>query len=141
MRRVPTEAALERLAAAVRRIAAETSGRGDQAARLARAFVSVDAILTDAENQPVACSPGAFYLPKVYFRAPTATGDCCAASLPWGEFDIEGIIRRADTSHGRAGLTVRYVSAADLTTMRRAVGRPKDIRRADELERLVAHPR
>jgi len=36
------------------------------------------------------------------------------------------------------GGTVRYLDAADLVAMRRASGRPRDLRRADELERLIA---
>ena len=36
------------------------------------------------------------------------------------------------------GLVVRYLDRADLIRTRRAVGRPKDLRRASELERLAA---
>lgn len=34
------------------------------------------------------------------------------------------------------GTTIRYLAIEDLITMRRAVGRPKDLRRAAELEAL-----
>jgi hypothetical protein len=36
------------------------------------------------------------------------------------------------------GLVIRYLDCADLIRMRRAAGRPKDLRRASELE-LLAH--
>ncbi|MGI8792639.1 MAG: hypothetical protein ACR2H3_05600 [Acidimicrobiales bacterium] len=98
MRKAPADIGLERLEAAVRRIATETSGRQARGV---------------PDNQPITCTPEAFQLPKIYFWAPTATGDCCAASLPWGDLNIEDIIRRAATAHGPAELAVRYVNAAD----------------------------
>lgn len=110
--------------------------REDQTSRLATAFASVGATLTDADHQPVPCDAEAFRLPKVYFESPTVTGDCCTTRLPWGDLDVESIIRRAETTTA-AGLTVRYVSREDLITMRRTVGRVKDERRAQELEHLV----
>ena len=61
-------------------------------------------------------------------------GDQLTVRLPWGALDIEGIIRRADIVVAPDGMSVRFVNAADLVVMRRAVGRPKDLRRADELE-------
>jgi hypothetical protein len=35
-------------------------------------------------------------------------------------------------------VTVHYAALADLVAMRRASGRPKDVRRADELVRLAS---
>jgi hypothetical protein len=55
--------------------------------------------------------------------------------LPWGDLDITGIIERADVATGD-GVVVRYVSAPDLIAMRAAAGRPKDLRRNAEMERL-----
>jgi hypothetical protein len=101
-----------------------------QADRMAAAFASVDAQLTDADSQPVHCDTEAFALPKVFFHTRQASGDCCTPALPWGALDIAGIIERADVLFG----SVRYVSLEDLIVMRRAVGRPKDLRRVDELE-------
>jgi hypothetical protein len=112
-------------------------GQDTHAPRLAAAFASVEATITDADNRPLPCRADAFRLPKVHFYAPTAGGDCCTPRLPWGELDIVGIIRRAELAVDHGGLRVRFVSAADLIVMRRAVGRAKDLRRADELARLV----
>lgn len=100
---------------------------------MASAFASVGAALTDAEGLAVACDADAFALAKVCFAAPTVSGDCCTPSLKWGDLDIAGIIDRSDAAVDADGLAVRFVSAADLVTMRRAVGRPKDLRRAEEL--------
>jgi hypothetical protein len=45
---------------------------------------------------------------------------------------------KAGRSHEDAddGTVVRYLALPDLISMRRAVGRPKDVRRAAELERF-----
>ena len=111
-------------------------GAAAQAPRLAAAFESVGATITDADGHLVPCTTDSFGLAKVYFDAPTASGDCCTARLPWGELDIDGIIERADIAVAPDGMTIRYVNAADLVVMRRAVGRPKDLRRVDELVAL-----
>ena len=108
-------------------------GEATRAASLATAFESLGATIVDADGRPVPCTPASFQLPKVYFETPTASGDCCTARLPWGELDIDGIIERADVAVAPDGMTIRYVNAADLVVMRRAVGRPKDLRRIDEL--------
>jgi hypothetical protein len=98
----------------------------------AEAFASLDAVLTDADGGSVPCSSAAFLRPKVLFRTATASGDCCTPRLPWGGLDITGIIARAAIVHAPDGLTIRYVGADDLATMRRVAGRPKDLRRAAE---------
>lgn len=42
----------------------------------------------------------------------------------------------AETTRDPAGFAIRYAALDDLIRMRRALGRPKDHRRADELARL-----
>ncbi len=111
-------------------------GQEQQAGLLAAGFAAVGAIVTGDDGTPMAVTPKAFCLPKVLFRTPTASGDCCTPSLPWGDLDIPAIIRRANRAVRPGGVAVHYVSAEDLIVMRRAAGRPKDQRRADELERL-----
>ena len=112
-------------------------GHPGQYPRLAAAFASVGATITDADGAPRSCAAETFDLAKVYFHTATAAGDCCTPKLPWRELDIEDVIGRAQTAVGRDGPTVHYVSAADLIVMRRTVGRAKDLRRADELEELL----
>lgn len=112
----------------------------DQAPNLAEAFTSVGATLTDDEGLPLPCVPSAFHLPKVLFHTPTASGDCCTPALPWGTLDIPAIIARATSTTTRSGATIHFVTPQDLILMRRAVGRPKDHRRATELEHLQATP-
>jgi hypothetical protein len=55
------------------------------------------------------------------------------ARIPVGAF-----LDRCRVATAGDGLVVRYLDLADLIRMRRAVGRPKDLRRASELERLAA---
>ncbi|MFI5529732.1 hypothetical protein ACIA8O_14450 [Kitasatospora sp. NPDC051853] len=77
--------------------------------------------------------------PQAAYRVTGATGDLCTPALPWGGLDTSGCLDRAlTTTDPGDGLAVRYVTADDLIRMRRAIGRPKDHRRADELERLRA---
>jgi hypothetical protein len=47
----------------------------------------------------------------------------------------EGFRCRVATAPG--GFMVRYLDCADLILMRRVAGRPKDLRRASELEQLT----
>ncbi|MFI6482749.1 hypothetical protein ACIBH1_32805 [Nonomuraea sp. NPDC050663] len=106
-----------------------------QAPALAAAFASVGAALNDDDGAPVACEPEAFLRPKVQFTSAGASGDCCTPALPWGELRVAEFLERAVVAVG-SGVEVRYVAREDLIAMRRAVGRPKDLRRADELEAL-----
>jgi hypothetical protein len=108
-----------------------------QAQRMADAFASRSADLADADGRPVACSASSFLLPKVLFRTGSASGDCCTPLLPWRDLDIAGFLERAVHWTCRDGAVISYVSAEDLVTMRRAVGRPKDLRRAAELEAIL----
>jgi hypothetical protein len=80
---------------------------------------------------------GAFGLAKVLFGSAGASGDCCTPALPWGELPVAAFLGRCRVATGRDGLLVRYLDLADLIRMRRAIGRPKDLRRASELERLA----
>lgn len=113
-------------------------GDASQAPRLASAFASFAAVLTDQDDKAVPCATESFLLAKVLFRTSLASGDCCTPALPWGALDIRGIIDRGVVTRFRDGTEILYASGTDLLTMRRAVGRPKDLRRADELERLLS---
>jgi len=110
---------------------------GDEAdvGRLASAFTTVGAELFDDDDRPVPCDAAAFTLPKVLFRTPSACGDCCTPKLPWGDLDVGAFVARADSCE-IDGVRVRYLRLDDLQAMRRAVGRPKDLRRVAELETL-----
>jgi hypothetical protein len=107
-----------------------------QAEALAAAFVAVGSRLIDDDGVPVPTSPDAFLLPKVQFESDRVSGDCCTPALPWGKLAVRDFLNRAHTTADPDGFEVHYLCRADLIRMRRAVGRPKDLRRADELERL-----
>jgi hypothetical protein len=113
------------------------SGAPSERPRFAAAFADVEAALFDDDHAPLPVTPAAFALPKVLFHSPGASGDCCTPALPWGSLDIVGVMDRAETVSGR-GVTVRYALLADFVAMRRATGRPKDVRRTDELARLAS---
>jgi len=113
-------------------------GAPDHAAAFLTGFAEVGAKLNDDDGNPLALSIEAFRLPKVQFSSPNASGDCCTPLLPWGGIDVAGFLGRALTATDRDGMQVHYLRCDDLVTMRRAVGRPKDRRRADELETLMA---
>jgi hypothetical protein len=110
------------------------SGAADEAPAITRAFVSLGAHLTTADGEPIDDPDEAFRLPKVLFETETAAGDCCTLALPWG-IDVAPFLDRAETTD-IDGIVVRYLAAADLNSMRRASGRVKDVRRADELDDL-----
>ncbi len=112
-------------------------GRSEQRAALAAGFDAVGAALVDDDDRPVACDEAAFALPKVQFATSRAAGDCCTPALPWGALDVRAFVARARVAIGPDGLRVRYLALPDLVVMRRAVGRPKDLRRAAELETLA----
>jgi hypothetical protein len=103
-------------------------------------FEAAGATLRDDDGKPVVLDAAAFARPKVQFAAPAASGDCCTPALPWGALAVADFIERAD-SVSQAGLTIRYLRLADLIQMRRAVGRPKDLRRIAELEVIAANSR
>jgi hypothetical protein len=110
-------------------------GDPGQAGPMAAAFSQASAQLTNDDGAPVPCDPEAFRLPKVLFRTATASGDCCTSALSWGNLPVADFLRCYETA--RAGdFTIRYLSRADLIQMRQAIGRPKDLRRAAELETL-----
>ncbi|MEV0237918.1 hypothetical protein [Nonomuraea sp. NPDC050786] len=104
---------------------------------LAAAFASVNAQLIDEKGNSVATRPDSFLRPKVEFTSPGASGDCCTPALPWGNLHVREFLDRAITVVDPGGLEVHYVSREDLIRMRRAIGRPKDLRRADELDSLA----
>jgi hypothetical protein len=111
-------------------------GETRQADALAAAFASVSADLTDGDGEPVPCEPAAFALPKVLFHSTGASGDCCTPGLPWGDLPIATFLARCRVAMSDR-FEIRYLDRADLIWMRRAAGRIKDLRRADELERLT----
>lgn len=113
------------------------SGDADEAPAMAAAFRSLGASLTDDDGRPLPLDASSFLRPKAQFRTPTASGDCCTPALPWGGIDVTAMLARAETVNV-AGAPVHVVTRADLVAMRRAVGRPKDLRRAAELERLAS---
>ncbi|MFD1938547.1 MULTISPECIES: hypothetical protein [Nonomuraea] len=106
---------------------------------LADAFTSVNAQLADEQGEPLATHAASFLRPKVQFTSPGAGGDCCTPALPWGDLHVRELLDRAITAVGPGGLEVRYVSREDLIGMRRAIGRPKDLRRADELDSFASN--
>jgi hypothetical protein len=110
------------------------SGSPDEAPKLVAAFADVGASLFDDDHHAVELGVDALALPKVLFASTGASGDCCTLRLPWGALDIEGVLARAVRAHD-GGVTVHYAALPDLIAMRRAAGRPKDLRRAAELER------
>lgn len=112
-------------------------GTPAHAPALATAFTSVNAQLMDEEGNPIAPHPDHFLRPKVQFTSPGASGDCCTPALPWGDLPVRECLDRAITAVGPGGLEVHYVSREDLIRMRRALGRPKDLRRAAELDPLA----
>jgi len=112
------------------------SGDADQGARLARGFGAAGAVLTDDDGRAVGCDPAAFALAKVQFRTGTASGDCCTPALAWGALAVADMLARARAAVAADGTVIRYLDRPDLIAMRRAVARPKDLRRAAELEQL-----
>jgi hypothetical protein len=111
-------------------------GHARQAHAMAAAFASVRAELTDDDGVPLRCEPTAFSLPKVLFRSAAASGDCCTPALPWGDLPIAAFLARCRVARGDE-FEIRYLDRADLIWMRRVAGRVKDLRRAEELERLA----
>jgi hypothetical protein len=77
---------------------------------------------------------------QVGYRVTGADGDLCTPALRWGDLDVTPCLTRAETTHDPGGFTVRYAALDDLIRMRRALGRPKDHRRADELAHLRRNP-
>ncbi|GIH59779.1 hypothetical protein [Microbispora siamensis] len=116
-------------------------GAPAHAPALAAAFVSVDAQLADETGTAMATHPDSLLRPKVQFTSPGASGDCCTPALPWGDLRVREILDRAITAVDPGGLSVHYASREDLIRMRRAIGRPKDLRRAAELDSFASDRR
>ncbi|WP_246090138.1 hypothetical protein [Nonomuraea deserti] len=116
-------------------------GTPAHAPALAAAFTSVNAQLADETGKPLATHQDSFLRPKVQFTSPGASGDCCTPALPWGNLQVREFLDRAITAVDPGGLEVHYVSREDLIQMRRAIGRPKDLRRADELDSFASNRR
>jgi len=112
-------------------------GDPSPARALAAAFGRVGAVLTDDEGAAVPCTAAAFTsAAKVEFRSTGACGDCCTPALPWGDLRVTGFLDRHRTAATADGTLIHYLDRNDLIRMRRAAGRPKDLRRAEELQRL-----
>ncbi|MFI9150286.1 hypothetical protein [Streptomyces sp. NPDC053367] len=94
--------------------------------------------LRDALTRTGCAGPPDLGRPQAAYRVTGAAGDLCTPALPWGRMDVAPCLDRAVSARDAAGFTVRYAALDDLIRMRRALGRPKDLRRADELERLRA---
>ncbi|MET7476225.1 hypothetical protein ABZT17_17885 [Streptomyces sp. NPDC005648] len=92
--------------------------------------------LRDALARCGRAEPPDLRLPRVEYQVTGARGDLCTPALPWGAMDVAPCLRRAETTRDPAGFVIRYAALDDLIRMRRALGRPKDHRRADELARL-----
>ncbi|MEU8106944.1 hypothetical protein ACWGH8_30370 [Nonomuraea muscovyensis] len=92
--------------------------------------------LRDALGIAGCAEPPDLDLAQVAYRVAGASGDLCTPALSWGGLDVTACLTRAVRADDPSGFTVRYVALDDLIRMRRAIGRPKDHRRADELERL-----
>jgi len=110
-------------------------GDPGQAGPMAAAFSQASTQLTNDDGVPVPCDLEAFRLPKVLFRTATASGDCCTPALPWGNLPVADFLGRCATASA-GDFTIRYLSRQDLIQMRQAIGRPKDLRRAAELQAL-----
>ncbi len=104
---------------------------------LLAALTRVDVDLIDDDGNPVPRTLSSLAAPKVQFHSASASGDLCTPALPWGGIPVAEFLGRARTAYAADGLRVRYLDLDDLIFMRRAVGRPKDLRRADELERIA----
>ena len=111
-------------------------GTAGRVPALVAGFAAADARLTDDDGADLPTDARAFALPKVLFAAPSASGDCCTPALPWGEVPVAAYLERCEVRTTPDGVTLRYLALDDLVTMRLAVGRPKDLRRAAELRRL-----
>jgi len=112
------------------------SGNTRDTAAMTAAFGALEADLSSDDGIPVELAT-AFSMPKVLFRTRSAAGDCCTPRLPWKGLNVAAFLARAETTE-IDGLVVRYLTIGDLIAMRRATGRPKDVRRAAELEQLAA---
>ncbi|GAA3502736.1 hypothetical protein GCM10019016_098450 [Streptomyces prasinosporus] len=73
---------------------------------------------------------------QVAYQVAGVSGDLCTPALPWGGMDTASCLARAVSVRDPAGFTIRCTALDDLIHMRRALGRPKDHRRADELARV-----
>jgi hypothetical protein len=113
------------------------SGTVEEGERMAAAFTSLGATLFDDDGVPIDEAVRAFQLPKVLFRTRTASGDCCTPGLPWGHLDVSAFLSRAERTEIDR-IAMRYVTLPDLMSLRRASGRPKDLRRLAELESFLA---
>jgi hypothetical protein len=108
-------------------------GDAAQAGLMAATFSAMSARLADDDGTPLPCEAGAFLRPKVLFHTATASGDCCTPALPWGALPVAGFLDRCEIASAD-GFRIRYLNRRDLIDMRRAIGRVKDLRRAEELE-------
>lgn len=95
--------------------------------------------LCDALSASGCTEPPDLDRPQAPYRVTGVSGDLCTPDLPWGDMDTAPCLVRAVSAQASPGFTIRYAALDDLIHMRRSLGRPKDLRRADELDR--ARPR
>ncbi|MFF3847736.1 hypothetical protein [Streptomyces sp. NPDC002328] len=74
--------------------------------------------------------------PQAAYRVTGTAGDLCTPALPWGDMDTAPCLTRAASTYDIAGFAINFAALDDLILMRRSLGRPKDHRRADELDCL-----
>ncbi|MFG2679305.1 hypothetical protein [Streptomyces sp. NPDC048392] len=91
--------------------------------------------LREAPTRAGCAEPPVLDRARVAYRVTGADGDLCTPALPWGAMNVAPCLTRARTTRDPAGFTIRYAALDDLIRMRRALGRPKDHRRAAELAR------
>ena len=106
------------------------------ATALGAAFAAAGCRLRADDTSEASTDPELLLRPKATFDSARACGDCCTPSLPWGGVDLRAVLARSETAASPDGLEVRIPTRTDLIRMQRALGRPKDLRRAAELERL-----
>ncbi len=112
------------------------SGNAHDSARLAVAFAQLGAELRNDAGE-LLCLTGAVLPAKVDFRTASACGDVCTPDLSWGALPVQHYLGDHEIVTCPDGTVIRYVRREALIAMRRAVGRPKDLRRAAELESLA----
>ena len=104
--------------------------------RVAEAFAAGGVTLRDEDGVICADYSATLAEPKTYFEGIGCAGDLCTPKLPWGALDVTAFLSNKVWAFS-GSLLVPYLALEDLITMRRAIARPKDSRRAEELEELA----
>ncbi len=104
--------------------------------RMAEAFAAGGVTPRDEDGVISAGLPATLGAPKTYFEGIGCAGDLCTPNLRWGVLDVTAFLGNKVWAFSDS-LVVPYLALEDLITMRRARARPKDSRRAEELEGLA----